>query len=161
EGRGEARRTRARIAGAGADPAGARAAFRVGAGPRRQGLRLGTHPPEPRRLRRGAARQGRRGGLRGAGLRGGAAGSALHARRPQAGARRPRPGRSMAEGLRDGQLRARLRPAARRHQRVLRPDPGPLRPRSRGPCPLRGRDGGTPARGPGRDRGRGRANRKL
>ncbi|CAA9478935.1 MAG: RidA/YER057c/UK114 superfamily, group 1, partial [uncultured Rubrobacteraceae bacterium] len=103
---------------------------------------------------------GRR-GLRGAGLRGGAAGRPLDPRRPQARARRPRPGGRVAQGPRDGQLRSGLRAAAERHQRVLRPDPGALRPVGRGPRPHGRRPRGAAARRPSGDRGRGRDNRRL
>ena len=52
---------------------------------------------------------------------------ALHTRRPQARAGRPRPGDGLAHGIRLGQRRARLHPNDQRDKRLLGPDRGAVR----------------------------------
>src|SRR4028119_1806699 len=116
---------------------------------------------QPRWLVGGPSGQGGGGGLRGGGIRGGASYRVRDAREPQARARRPEPGGGVAEGFRDGQLRGGLRPSTQRHKRVLRPDPGVVRPRSGGPLSLFGGHGGAAFGDAGGDRGRGRDTRRL
>ena len=56
----------------------------------------------------------------------------------------------MAKGLRDGQLRSRLRRPAQRDKRLLGPHPRVIRSRDVGPRPLGGGHGGAATRGTGR-----------